>query len=260
VDGFLFETRRGFCEHYASAFTLLMRAAGIPARVVTGYLGGEQNPIDGFYTVRQSDAHAWAEVWYAGQGWVRVDPTSAVAPERIEEGIGGSVLATDPLPGFLRTNSNFIKRFRYTLEAINNGWNQWVLGYSERTQRELLSRLGIGLDSWKGMAIGLLVSISLVLVLVAAAMLWRQSRRQPLDPEVRLYRRFCKQLERLGIHRLASEGPADFARRAGTIRPEVAGAISEITELFIAIRYGNRQGKEPLARLGQAVKVFSPGA
>jgi hypothetical protein len=110
------------------------------------------------------------------------------------------------------------------------------------------------------MAIGLLVSISLVLVLVAAAMLWRQSRRQPLDPEVRLYRRFCRQLERLGIHRRASEGPAAFARRAGAIRPEVAGAISEITELFIAIRYGNRQGKEPLARLGQAVKVFSPGA
>jgi len=257
VDEFLFETRRGFCEHYASAFTLLMRAAGIPARVVTGYLGGEENPIDGFYTIRQSDAHAWAEVWYADQGWVRIDPTGAVAPERIEQGIGGSVPATDPLPGFIRTNSTLLKRFRYTLEALNNGWNQWVLGYNERTQRELLGRLGIGLDSWKGMAIGLLVSISLVLVLVAAAMLWRQSRRQPLDAEVRLYQRFCRQLERLGIHRLASEGPADFARRAGTIRPQAAGAISEITELFIAIRYGDKHGKEQLARFSQAVKVFS---
>ena len=257
VDGFLFETRRGFCEHYASAFTLLMRAAGIPARVVTGYLGGEENPIDGFYTIRQSDAHAWAEVWYEDQGWVRIDPTSAVAPERIEQGIGGSVPATDPLPGFIRTNSTLLKRFRYTLEAINNSWNQWVLGYNERTQRELLGRLGIGLDNWKGMAIGMLVSIGLVLVLVAAAMLWRQSRRQPLDPEVRLYRRFLKQLERLGIQRQASEGPADFARRAGTIRPEAASAISEITGLFIGIRYGNKNGKEQLARFSQAIKTFS---
>ncbi|MGB5306056.1 MAG: DUF3488 and transglutaminase-like domain-containing protein [Gammaproteobacteria bacterium] len=260
VDEFLFETRRGFCEHYASAFTLLMRAAGIPARVVTGYLGGEENPIDGFYTIRQSDAHAWAEVWYAGRGWVRIDPTSAVAPERIEQGIGGSVPATDPLPGFIRTNSTLLKRFRYTLEAINNGWNQWVLGYDERTQRELLGRLGIGLDNWKGMAIGMLVSISLVLVLVAAAMLWRQSRRQPLDPEVRVYRRFCRQLERLGIQRKASEGPADFARRAGTLRPEAAAAIGEITGLFIAIRYGGQHGKQRLARFNQAVKGFSPGS
>ena len=260
VDEFLFETRRGFCEHYASAFTLLMRAAGIPARVVTGYLGGEENPIDGFYTIRQSDAHAWAEVWYAGRGWVRIDPTSAVAPERIEQGIGGSVPATDPLPGFIRTNSTLLKRFRYTLEAINNGWNQWVLGYDERTQRELLGRLGIGLDNWKGMAIGMLVSISLVLVLVAAVMLWRQSRRQPLDPEVRVYRRFCRQLERLGIQRKASEGPADFARRAGTLRPEAAAAIGEITGLFIAIRYGGQHGKQRLARFNQAVKGFSPGS
>ena len=259
VDEFLFETRRGFCEHYASAFTLLMRAAGIPARVVTGYLGGELNPIDGFYTVRQSDAHAWAEVWYADQGWVRVDPTSAVAPERIEQGIGGSLPSTDPLPGFIRTNSTVLKQFRYTLEAINNGWNQWVLGYGERTQRELLARLGIGLDSWKGMAIGLLVSISVVLSLVAAAMLWRLAGKQQLTPEVRLYQRFCKRLARAGIQRRSYEGPMAFARRAGKLRPKAARAIGEITELFIAIRYGNQHSKQLLTRFSEAVKAFSPG-
>jgi transglutaminase-like putative cysteine protease len=259
VDEFLFETRRGFCEHYASAFTLLMRAAGIPARVVTGYLGGELNPIDGFYTVRQSDAHAWAEVWYAGQGWVRVDPTGAVAPQRIEQGIGGAVPGTDPLPGFIRTNSTLLKQFRYTLEAINNGWNQWVIAYGERTQRELLARLGIGLDSWKGMAIGLLVSISVMLVLLAAALLWRQAGRQVLTPEVRLYRRFCEHLARLGIHRRAGEGPVDFARRAGALRPEAARAIRDITTLFIAIRYGNERTAQRLSEFRQAVQAFSPG-
>ena len=104
VDEFLFETRRGFCEHYASAFSLLMRAAGIPARVVTGYLGGDENPVDGFYTVRQSDAHAWAEVWYADRGWVRIDPTSAVAPERIEQSVrrGGTIRTRAAPPGATR--------------------------------------------------------------------------------------------------------------------------------------------------------------
>ncbi|MGB5261765.1 MAG: DUF3488 and transglutaminase-like domain-containing protein [Gammaproteobacteria bacterium] len=257
VDEFLFETRRGFCEHYASAFTILMRAAGIPARVVTGYLGGERNPIDDYYTVRQSDAHAWTEVWYADQGWVRVDPTTAVAPQRVEQGIGGSVFDTDALPIFVRTRSNLLKQFRYTLEAINNSWNQWVIGYGERTQRELLAKLGIGLDNWKGMAIGLLAGISVVFSLVAASMLWQHSGRKKTTAELRLYQQFCRKLEHSGISRMASEGPTDFAIRAGSLHPQAAQAIREITDLFISIRYGNRHTKQRLSDFGQAVRNFS---
>ncbi|MGB5472344.1 MAG: DUF3488 and transglutaminase-like domain-containing protein [Gammaproteobacteria bacterium] len=257
VDEFLFETRRGFCEHYAGAFTILMRAAGIPARVVTGYLGGEQNPIDDYYTVRQSDAHAWTEVWYADQGWVRIDPTTAVAPQRVEQGIGGSVSDTDALPIFVRTRSNLLKQFRYTFEAVNNGWNQWVIGYGERTQRELLAKLGIGLDSWKGMAVGLLVSIGVVFSMVATAMLWRHSGRNKTTTEVRLYQQFCRKLESIGIHRTASEGHSDFAVRACSLRPEATAAIREITDLFLSIRYGNHRTNQKLADFSQAVKDFS---
>jgi transglutaminase-like putative cysteine protease len=142
VDEFLFDTRSGFCEHYASAFVFLMRAAGVPARVVAGYQGGELNPVDGYLVVRQSDAHAWAEIWLAGEGWLRVDPTAAVAPSRIEQGIVAALPAGEPLPGIIRIDADWLRDLRNRWEAANNTWNQWVLGYNPQRQREVLSRLG----------------------------------------------------------------------------------------------------------------------
>src|SRR5262249_11962532 len=128
VDQFLFETRSGFCEHYASAFTFLMRAADIPARIVTGYLGGETNPVDGYFVVRQSDAHAWTEVWLQDEGWVRVDPTAVVSPLRIERGLAAAVPEADR-PLIERRNFDWLKQARYAWDAVANSWNQWVLGY-----------------------------------------------------------------------------------------------------------------------------------
>src|SRR5690606_12261507 len=127
VDDFLFNTRSGFCEHYASAFTFLMRAAGIPARVVTGYQGGEVNPIGNYMIVRQSEAHAWSEVWLEGQGWKRVDPTAAVSPQRVESGIAAAVPASDPLPAFVRGGAEWLRNLRFTWDSFATTWNQWVL-------------------------------------------------------------------------------------------------------------------------------------
>ena len=143
MDEFLFVTRRGFCEHYASAFVFLMRAAGVPARVVTGYQGGEMNPLGDYMIVRQSEAHAWAEVWLSRQGWVRVDPTAAVSPARIQAGIAAAVPAGEPLPLSVRGNWQLLNRIRFTWDAMANSWNQWVLGYTPERQTKLLHRCGI---------------------------------------------------------------------------------------------------------------------
>ncbi|OPZ15711.1 MAG: Protein-glutamine gamma-glutamyltransferase [candidate division BRC1 bacterium ADurb.BinA364] len=148
VDDFLFVTQRGFCEHYASAFVVLMRAAGVPARVVTGYQGGEANPIDGFVVIRQSDAHAWAEVWLAGRGWTRIDPTAAVAPTRVESGIVAALPAGEPLPALIQLRSDWLRTLQFRWEAINNARNQYVLGYNPQRQREFLSRLGLSDPDW----------------------------------------------------------------------------------------------------------------
>src|SRR5690606_14280440 len=149
IDQFLFETRRGFCEHYAAAFTVLMRAAGIPARIVTGYQGGTLNPVGGYVIVRQRDAHAWTEVWLGEKGWVRVDPTAAVAPNRILGGIETALPdRVSDVPFVLSGNPvarDFWERLRYTWDAVNNCWNHWVLGYDRKRQSLMLIRLGL---SW----------------------------------------------------------------------------------------------------------------
>jgi len=239
VDGFLFDTRRGFCEHYAASFVFLMRAAGIPARVVTGYLGGELNPVGDYLVVRQSDAHAWAEVWLEGDGWVRVDPTAAVAPERIELGISvaaqreGAPVRFRPPPQAL---ANAWRMLRNGWDAIGNAWNQWVLDYTPQRQADLLARLGLGELSWRGMALALGLACAALLTVIAAYMLLR--RPTSVDPVLLLYQRFCAKLARRGITRAPAEGPADFGARAGSLRPEATAQIRLITELYIRLRYG----------------------
>ena len=161
VDEFLFDTRRGFCEHFAAAFTVLMRAAGVPARVVTGYQGGEINPVDGTLVVRQSDAHAWAEVWLEGRGWARVDPTALAAPDRIESGLAAALPEGEVRPLMLRTDLAWLRALRHRWEATSNAWNQWVIGYNSSIQRDLLARLGFGRTDWAalgGAMVGALAS------------------------------------------------------------------------------------------------------
>ena len=238
IDDFLFDTRRGFCEHYASAYVALMRAAGVPARVVTGYQGGELNPVDGFLTVRQSDAHAWAEIWIDGKGWVRVDPTAAVAPSRIERGIGAALPANDPLPALLRIDTDWLmqlQRLRYRWEAVNNAWNQWILGYNPQRQREVLSRLGMDDPGWRSMVstMAILSGISLLLIVI-----WTLVRRTRISPEQLAWLRFCRGLERFGIRRAIWEGPFDLAERVAREHPDLAKLTRDAADHFADLRYG----------------------
>jgi transglutaminase-like putative cysteine protease len=237
VDEFLFDTRRGFCGHYAGAYVTLMRAAGVPARVVTGYQGGELNPVDGFLTVRQSDAHAWAEIWLEGKGWRRVDPTAAVAPSRIERGIDAALSAGESLPALLRLEnwSTLFVRLRFRWEAINNAWDQWILGYDPERQREFMNKLGMKDGDWRQMVsiMALLCGIALLLVTCRALI-----RRVKPAPEVRIWRRFCARLERFGIRRDPWEGPLDLAARVEREKPGIAPLVRRASGHFAELRYG----------------------
>jgi transglutaminase-like putative cysteine protease len=235
IDEFLFETRRGFCEHYAGAFVFLMRAAGIPARVVTGYQGGEPNPIDGYLIVRQSDAHAWAEIWLSGQGWVRIDPTAAIAPSRIEMGLAAAVPEGELLPFLARGNISWLRDVRFRWEAMNNSWNQWVLGYNPERQRELLSRLGLREPDWRSMSATLTALCGFLMLAYAA---WALHQRIRVDAALRAWNRLSRKLARLGLARRPWEGPADYARRVALAQPKLEIDIQRIAALYIALRYG----------------------
>jgi transglutaminase-like putative cysteine protease len=256
IDDFLFRSRRGFCEHYASAFVFLMRAAGVPARVVTGYQGGELNPLGNYWIVRQRDAHAWAEVWLTGQGWTRIDPTAAVAPNRVERGLNAALPAEERRSGLMTLNANWLLPMQLTWDLLNNQWNQWVLGYNQDRQRQLLARLNPFLATWQGMAWGLAAAGGGLLLLMMALVLPRLARRKT-DPICHLYARFCQRLQRCGIVRGESEGPADFALRAIALRPDLALSIEQITQLYLALRYGETEAVK-LSALKIAVDAFRP--
>ncbi len=265
ADEFLFDQRRGFCEHYSTSFALLMRLAGIPSRVVTGYQGGELNPIDNILTVRQSDAHAWVEVWLEGHGWVRVDPTAAVAPERIERTFDFEIddeLGALGIPiDFSQVDSDFMKsmaqRFRWSLEALNSSWQRWVLGYSDQRQGNLMDIMGLSFI--KGYKLGIaMVMISAVLVLALGALLWGRTRERK-DPVLMQYERFCDRMAKVGLIRSPAEGPKDFARRSIKQRPDLTREISRITGLYIGLRYGSEYSDALFRKLVRNVKAFRPG-
>ncbi len=262
VDDFLFGSRRGFCEHYAGSFVFLMRAAGVPARVVTGYQGGEHNPIGNYLIVRQSDAHAWAEVWLEDQGWVRIDPTARIAPQRVtaEAGLLDALPSGEALPLFTRLNPDWLRQLRFGMDLVNYNWHKWVLGYSHRRQHELLSRLGMGLESARGMIYGLLTGIGGLMLFFAATLLWRL-RTRPQDPAVAAYRRFCARLAQAGLGRRAEEGPAAHAARIVQLRPDLAGSVARISDLYIALRYRPNAAPgrdEQLRKLRKLVWLFRP--
>src|SRR5579885_3161111 len=253
VDEFLFDTRRGFCEHYAAAFTILMRAAGIPARVVTGYQGGEYNAIGGYLIVRQRDAHAWSEVWLGDRGWVRVDPTAAVAPNRIERGI--DQVLPEPIldmPFELHNVAvrQVLKQFHDVWDTVNNRWNQWVLGYNARRQTELMSQFGFE-PNLGNLALTFVIATSALAFCTALWLLRRQTRP---DPARAAYDRFCAKLARRGVRRARHEGPQDYARRAAVARPRQAGSILRISDLYVQARYAGDQ--RALRNLQQAVRSF----
>jgi len=255
IDDFLFLTRRGFCEHYAGAFTVLMRAAGVPARVVTGYQGGERNPVGDYWVVRQRDAHAWAEVWLEGSGWVRVDPTGAVAPNRVELGIDAALSAADRPQ--LNLPADWLKPIRQTWDFVNNGWNQWVLGYDFQRQQRLLNALSPSLTSLKGMLWAMLAGTALILAGLALV-LFRNAGGVRKDELGRLYARFQTRLERIGLPGRPGEGPSDYALRTGRDRPDLAKQIQSIVGLYVGLRYGHAK-PEQVAELRRRLRGFRPG-
>jgi transglutaminase-like putative cysteine protease len=253
IDGFLFDTRRGFCEHFAGSFVFLMRAAGIPARVVTGYQGGQSNPMSDYLIVRQSDAHAWAEVWLQDEGWIRIDPTAAVAPQRVERGIAAAIPATEPLPALARPELTWIKRFNLGWDAVNNGWNQWVLGYNDQRQAAFLSKLAGAKVDWGDMARWLVIALSGVIAAIAALML--RSTHARIDPIQRQWQYFLRKLGRAGIAPYPAEGPRDFANRAALQLPQKQAEIKTIAKLYLEARYG---GHDAIATLRRHVQAFRP--
>lgn len=250
IDSFIFESRRGFCEHYAAAFTFLMRAAGVPARVVTGYQGGEINPVDGYLLVRQSDAHAWAEVWLDGRGWTRVDPTAAVAPSRIERGLFSAVPEDDPLPLLARTDLSWLRSLRFRWEALSNTWDQWVLGYNTERQKEFLSRLGMQAPDWQSMAASMAVLTGLLTLALTG---WTLRERLRLDPSQRAWRRLSRKLARVGLERRPGEGPLDYAERVRRRRPDLGDQVAAIASVYARLRYGSSHDPQLLQELRMRV-------
>ena len=255
VDEFLFDSRRGFCEHFASAFVVLMRAADVPSRVVTGYQGGEINPIDGFVTVRQSDAHAWAEVWLEDRGWIRIDPTATAAPLRTEQGLSAALPLTEAPPGFIRNQMPWLHGLRLNFEALSNYWNQWVIGYDTDRQRDLLTRLGMPAPKWQNMAIALFWTLGLAVLLL---WLWLLRRVTYADPAQIAWLSFCAKLRRRNIVRRPHEGPLAFAARAAEARPSRSREIEDIAQLYAALRYGPVSDEGRLAQLRTLVRRFAP--
>jgi transglutaminase-like putative cysteine protease len=257
MDEFLFETRRGFCEHYASAFTLVMRAAGVPARVVTGYQGGEFNPIGGYLIVRQSEAHAWSEIWVAGRGWLRMDPTAAVAPERIEQGLVRALDADEAAPGRLRDASNFWLQVELTWDTLNDFWNERVVRFDAARQLNLLERLGIDSPDWRTLGLGLAAGLAAFFVALSLYLAWRY-RDPPRDWPARLHAEVARRLHERGLAQGRAEGPAAFLERAERACPDIAHDLATIRSLYVDLRYGPLPTQSDLRRLKHLVNRLRP--
>ncbi|MBT5218455.1 MAG: DUF3488 domain-containing transglutaminase family protein [Woeseia sp.] len=232
VDEFLFDSKRGFCEHYASAFAVLMRAGGIPSRVVLGYQGGEINPMGQYMIVRQADAHAWNEVWLPKRGWYRIDPTAAVAPERIEEGRSSAMFDGIGASWGLNAPSEFVYQLTLTWDVINTRWNEWVLAYGPDNQNKFMQWLGMDDPDWRKMMLSL-GAILMVLIGIISALLVVRYRPPPKDDAARLYERFTAAT---GITPNLGETPLAYSGRLGA--NAASGAATEITQLYLQARYG----------------------
>ncbi len=245
ADEFWFDKKEGFCEHIASSFVILMRALDVPARVVTGYQGGELNSVDGFWTVRQSDAHAWAEVWQPGVGWLRIDPTSAVSPGRIGEfirltapkGAIATAFGTVMSPGMAA-------QLRAAWEAVNNSWNQWVLNYSQSKQLDLLKNIGFSSPSWQDLSY-VLIGIIVVVSLIGAA--WTLYSRSQHDPWLRLLHAARKRLTAAGLASDDSVPPRELARRVVAQKAQWGNAAQALHDWLLqleALRYAPQKAPQ----------------
>jgi len=263
LDEFLFRGRVGFCEHYATSFATLMRLAGIPARVVVGYLGGEYNDLGHFFLVRQADAHAWCEIWLPENGWTRVDPTAAVAPGRASLDLT-TYLETRSVSGQMGAGRNaliarllrsgIVTNVRFTWQTLSYEWDTRLLAFDADVQDVFLASMGIGSRG----PIFLIVEILLVAIaLLAIYFAWMQLRtRSRVDRVKALYEYFCQKTDRLGVPRDPCEGPLDFAQRAAHSLPNESNRIRKIADTYILLRYAPQPVPGMLDRFAKEVNAF----
>ena len=256
MDDFLFTSRRGFCEHYASAFTYLMRAVGIPARVVIGYQGGKMNPLDDYMIVRQSDAHAWSEVWLNNY-WQRVDPTAAVSPERVEQGILHAGLENSRLPLILVSNNALFKNVAFLYDSFQNNWNQWIIGFNQEKQNELLKSLGFEDVTYSSLIILLVICLTITGAIISWFLLTHKTVEQDIIQHH--YNLFCLKLKRHGLQRHLNEGPVDFENRICSELILPTNTKIDMAFIFKAYRtlhYGNQKNNSMLERYIKKIKTF----
>ena len=249
IDEFLFDTQRGFCEHYAGSFAFLMRAAGVPARVVLGYQGGEAN--SDYLIVRQSDAHAWVEVWLPERGgWTRIDPTAAVSPVRIEQGLYAALEDSAGLPFMARRELLWLRDLALYWDLVNARWNEAVLAYGPEQQKEFLSGLGFGEFGFREMMISTIALLSLLPMLAWARMIWRKGRRT--DPAARHYLRYCQRLRKAGVQTKPQWGPLELSEAAAQRFPAAAQQLRALGYAYAALLYG----KSSPTRLSQCERLL----
>ncbi|HET9978521.1 MAG TPA: transglutaminase-like domain-containing protein, partial [Burkholderiaceae bacterium] len=244
IDEFWLDRKQGFCEHFSTAFVVVMRAMDIPARVVTGYQGLDLEPQDGWYVVRNSHAHAWTEVWIDGRGWVRVDPTAAVAPERV---VRSSALRAPPgavANALAAVSPALLAQMRALWERIDNRWSQWVLNYSRNEQFDLLARLGVRSPDWSDLTHLLIGTLSAAALAGAAWAWWDRHRR---DPWQRQAERIARRLAALDIDVAPHDPPRRLAARVRARLGAAGEALARELEALDALRYGRTAVAEPSA-------------
>lgn len=260
IDDFWFNQRKGFCEHYASSLVYLMRAAGVPARVVVGYQGGERNPFGDYLIVRQSDAHAWTEIWLEGEGWRRVDPTAAIDRSRVESRLRQRFAGVDPDfdPAVFDTgkDKNLWAEVALYWDSVNSSWNNWVVDYNQERQGQFLTQLG--LPEWKSSDLGYVLGGLIGLAALAGAlMLLREQDRA--DTIARAVGRFERRLSRFGYQRAPEESPTQFWARIAGIHPEWREELLRMSQLYVALRYRNSSKPILLEReLNRRIRNFRP--
>jgi hypothetical protein len=262
-DQFLFDKRRGFCEHFASSFVLLMRYAGVPSRVVTGYQGIEENEVGNYYIVRQSNAHAWAEVWLADSGWTRIDPTAMIPPERIEadildtsiERLDFSSLNLPDLNQLAQSQKtalyHFWKQLNQSLDNIKYTWNNWILGYDQSKQNLFLTLMGLNPD-WKTLIMLLVASIMIILISLQLINFYNNYKQ--IDIIFRHYQKFLNKLNRSGLTISPSDGPEFIKQLTIKNYPQQRNQIISIIDTYLLIRYGNQSSAHLVQQFKQQIR------
>ncbi|HMB57772.1 MAG TPA: DUF3488 and transglutaminase-like domain-containing protein [Arenimonas sp.] len=241
TDDFMFQTRQGFCQHFSSAFVVFMRAAGVPARVITGYAGGHYNKIGGYWLVYRKDAHAWTEIWIEGHGWLRVDPTAAVAPENILDTVDDLRKRQDQSL-FGQAQEQFQPMFDIA-DTLRNGWNEMVLGFNAARQKNLLRPLGIkDAEAWQ-----LVIAFAVGAAFALAVTLWllQRQHKDRSDPLIRAWRTFGRRLARVGIRKAPEEAPLSFGNRVAALLPDNAETVLRLSRRYCDWRYAGLELSPP---------------